>query len=207
MQHYASPNTDFNGNKITDIANFDPTVLKRRNPNTAGQTSDNPSYYRHGTNVKVGLSSAQTNPVDIYGTPHDFGQYADLVAINHRAYIFAPEDGTYTFSLPSSDDITLLWVGSKAYSGWNRQNADIVQQFVASGSTPVVFRTDLKKGTYTPIRIVWANRGGAGNFKLRIVAPDKSLLLSEDSESNDYIVQYSCDGYSAPKYPDWGFET
>ncbi|KAF3135462.1 hypothetical protein TWF703_006006 [Orbilia oligospora] len=207
MQHYASPNTDLNGNKVTDIANFDPTVLKRRDPNTAGQTSDNPSYYRHGTNVRIGFNAGSVNPVDIYGTPHDFGQYADLVAINHRAYIFAPEDGTYTFSLPSSDDITLLWVGQKAYSGWNRQNADIIQKYVSSGGTPVTFRTDLRKGTYTPIRIAWANRGGAANFKLRIMSPDGSVLLAEDSESNDYIVQHSCDGYTAPKFPEWGFET
>ncbi|KAF3922020.1 hypothetical protein ABW20_dc0106004 [Dactylellina cionopaga] len=206
MQHYASPNTDYNGNKNTNIDLFDPTVLKRRNPNAAGQTLDNPTLYRYGVNTKVGMSAAATNPIDIYGTKHDFGQYADNIAINHRGYIFAPQDGKYTFSLPSSDDITLIWVGQNAYSGYTRQNADIVQKFVSSGGTPVTTQIDLKKGTYTPIRIVWANRGGAGNFKIRITAPDNSVLLDEDSESNDYIVQYSCDNVSAPKFPEWGFE-
>ncbi|EPS36387.1 hypothetical protein H072_10119 [Dactylellina haptotyla CBS 200.50] len=206
LQHYATPNTDVNGNKVTNIDLFDPAVLKRRNPMTAGQSQDNPAQNCYGTTTKVGFSQAQTNPIDVYGYKQDFGTYADVLAINHRGYIFAPQDGKYTFSLPSSDDITFLWVGQTAYTGWTRQNANIIQKFAGGNSKPTSTQIDLKKGTYTPIRIVWANQGGAGNFKLRITAPDGSVLLDEKSENNEYIVQYSCDNTSGPKYPAWGFE-
>ncbi|KAF3910043.1 hypothetical protein AA313_de0210368 [Arthrobotrys entomopaga] len=150
-QPYAFPNFDIYGNKATDIYNLDSTTLKGHNSHR--------------------LPVRQQN----------FGTYADVLTINHRGYIFAPQDGKYTPDLPSSDDITLFRVHQKAYSGQNRQNADIIQQFVSSGGSHIQFQIDIQK--------------------------DNSILFYEDSEDNDYIVRFSYDNTDAPKLPNWGFET
>lgn len=122
--------------------------------------------------------------------------------------MFAQQAGEYTFTIPSSDDITLLWVGPTAYAGWNRANAKIIQPFVSSGQTPVSYKETFTAGQYVPIRIVWANGGGPGQFTFELKAPDGTVIIGgKDGKESPFLVQYSCDRTSAPRYPPFGAET
>jgi hypothetical protein len=65
---------------------------------------------------------AAADVTNIYG---NHPSNPDYVTVNHRGHLFARKAGEYTFTNPSSDDITLLWVGPTAYSGWTRANARV----------------------------------------------------------------------------------
>lgn len=166
----------------------DPTIFKTRTPQTTGKTTS------------FGLTDTNT----IYGyTPTD----PEHVVVDHRGYLFAQQDGVYTFSNPAADDIVLLWLGSLAYSGWTRSNAVLEQQWSGS-QQPKTFTATLTKGKYYPMRIFFANGGGPGYFKFRLTAPDGTVILGDGAvATTPFLVQFSCDGTTAPKFPAWGSET
>jgi hypothetical protein len=58
----------------------------------------------------------------IYST---YTQSIGLVAVDHRGYLFAPLEGEYTVTAEQNDNIVLIWLGTDAYSGWTRGNADL----------------------------------------------------------------------------------
>ena len=91
-----------------------------------------------------------------------------------------------------------------AYTGWDRSNA--VQE-LGYGESPTSFQVVLTEGQYVPIRIVWANAQGGASFYYSIVAPDGTVLLDDGTGPSDAIVQYSCDGVTAPPYEPFGSET
>lgn len=166
---------------------FDPTVFKTGNPQVSGTTTS------------VGVPDCST----IYGnTPTNY-QY---VTVNHRGYLFAEQAGDYTFSFPGADNIVMFWIGSHAYSDYTRNNADIVQPWVAGQAGAVTYKTTLAKGTYNAFRIVFANGGGPGNFKFSVQAPDGMVIIDDKTGASPFLVQFSCDGVSAPKFPAFGAE-
>lgn len=59
----------------------------------------------------------------------------EYMAINHEAWINAVIAGEYTFELPFVDDIAFVWVGTDAYSGWTRENADAVLGIFGGSAT------------------------------------------------------------------------
>jgi len=148
---------------------------------------------------------AASDVTNIYGNRPSNTEY---VTVNHRGYVFAQQAGEYTFTIPSSDDITLLWVGPTAYSGWSRANAKIIQPFVSSGATPISYKETFTAGQYIPIRIMWAIGGGPRQFSLELKAPDGTVIIGgKDAKGSLFLVQYSCDRTSAPRYPPFGSET
>lgn len=176
---YAAPN---NGN-------FDPVVMKNTQP------------YSTGSTTKLGVADSAS----IYGQAARDPQF---VVTNHRGYLYAHQGGEYTFSSPVTDDISLLWVGSNAYSGWTRQNANLDQAWAASGVPPKESKVTLEKGKYYPIRLMWANTGGPGNFVFKILAPDGTVVIDDKTTSCPYLVKYGCrDEYNAPEYAAWGSES
>jgi GLEYA domain len=154
-----------------------------------------------GKTAVVGVSDTNL----IYGNkPSDFGH----VAVNHRGYVFAKEDGDYTFTFSLTDNISLLWVGSNAYSGYTRANANIVQHWLGTGGgVPKTYKTTFQAGKYYPIRVLFGNGGGPGYFGLRLTAPDGTVIIGDGAPAESpYLVQYSCDKTSAPRFPPFGNE-
>lgn len=155
------------------------------------------------TNV-IGFSNGDpSNQISIYGQPP---MRTDFFAINHRGYLFARQSGEYTFYTPATDEITLFWIGGKAYSGFERDNADIDQQYIGSGGIPITFKVTLSVGQYYPIRILYANAQGYSALSFTVVAPDGTTIVSSNSDPSPYLVQFSCDG-TAPPFPPFGQET
>ncbi|MCJ1404873.1 hypothetical protein MMC11_008099 [Xylographa trunciseda] len=185
------PNTKTDGTVLAYDApaysTFDPTVYKTANPQVSGQTTS------------LGVTDCHT----IYGnTPNNY----EYVTVNHRGYIFAAQSGEHTFSFTSVDNIVMFWLGPKAYSGYTRANADIIQPWVAGASSAVTFKTTFVQGQYYPIRIIFANGGGPGNFKMSVQAPDGTVVVDDATGASKILVQFSCDGVSAPPFPAFGAE-
>jgi hypothetical protein len=173
---------------------FDPTPLKRSLPRLAT-----------GTTTRIGFHNSHAVGA-VYGfTPPTGG--ANL-SVSHRGYVYAKQTGTYVFRATQSDDVTLLWLGAKAAHGWTRANANLEQLWEGATAVPHAFNATLERGGYYPLRIVWANASGPGGFLFTITAPDGSLIVSDNSTlSSPYLVRYSCDGTTAPRFPPFGNET
>ncbi len=192
------PNKLANGrdNVITapDYPTFDPERLKR--------AADTP-IEATGTTTRVGIADVDKG---FYGVK---ARNPAFVAVNHRGYLFAREAGEYTFRMPRTDDVTLLWLGSAAYAGYKRANAALTQLYVSGGNGKAVeYRATLEQGRYYPLRILWANGGSIGFFDFSLTAPDGTLIVSPDTEQpSPYLVRFSCDETRAPRFPAFGDES
>ncbi|ODQ50619.1 hypothetical protein SAICODRAFT_46808, partial [Saitoella complicata NRRL Y-17804] len=159
-----------------------------------------------GTTTFLGFENGDTYSYSLYGAP---ARNTDYIALNHRGYLFARQTGTYTFITPDSDDITIFWLGPQAFSGYTRQNANILQPYNFEGAdSHVTAQIDLVEGQYYPFRILYGNGQGNAQFAFNVYAPDGSLIISRDTSkaASPYLVQFSCDGITAPTYPAFGFE-
>ncbi|CAD0093002.1 unnamed protein product [Aureobasidium mustum] len=159
--------------------------------------------YQATASVCGGLYANDVGEISIYGSTQTFE--SDYFTLNHVGYIFAQSSGTYTFTLTQPDDIALLWLGSKAYSGWTRANADATAVIVGRPSASAT--VDLVQGQYLPFRVVFGQAQGAVSFYLTLTAPDGTVILNSDTPDSPFLVQFSCDGTSAPAFPAFGSET
>lgn len=177
----------------TSYSSFDPTLLKTQDP-TYTNTTTYVTEYGSGS------------PINIYGSPDTFT--STYFALNHRGYIYALEGGTYTFTSYDADEIVLYWIGSKAYSGWTRDNADLVDAWysLTSGQS-LSFTEELQEGQYYALRIVYANAQTNSRESISVTAPDGTVILGPNSVPNQYIIQYTCAETGAPPYPAFGQET
>ncbi|CAK7198605.1 hypothetical protein SEUCBS139899_001269 [Sporothrix eucalyptigena] len=171
---------------------FDPTVYKTETPEFSGITS-----------TAGGFDYSYVQEITVYGTSYEFE--SDYFVLDHRGYIFAAENGSYTISFTNVDDIVLLWLGANAYAGWTRADANAGIYFGEGGDGSA--SVDMVEGEYMPIRIMYAQAQGAAVFQVSITAPDGTVFLSSSTENSPYLVQYSCDLVSAPQFPAWGSET
>ena len=174
-----------------------------------------------GTATYLAENNALSGSATIYGTmyPSPTPQYG---VINHVFYVYAGRGtGYYAFNLPYTDDITLLWMGPKALSGWNRTNADTFLSSVGmtngAGNTanpvsPPTVAFYLTQGTYTPVRVMWGNAGGNGDLQLNVYAPDGSTILASTGGANagsssPNIVQFPCNSTLGSAFLPFGSET
>ncbi|KAI3323320.1 hypothetical protein HD806DRAFT_108496 [Xylariaceae sp. AK1471] len=133
--------------------------------------------------------------------------------LNHHAYLWACETGTWQFDITGVDDLVLGWVGDVAYSGWTDNNADARAVWTFLGSAPHVgsasFTTNLNGGSFVPIRFVFADAQGGGNFRLTITSPSGIIVHQTGRETNnDWIVRFSCPfSPKAPRFPEFGKES
>ncbi|KAJ5807814.1 hypothetical protein N7474_009083 [Penicillium riverlandense] len=169
---------------------WDPTDIKSKNPPYTSTTS------------YIFLESDGSTYISIYGSTTEFE--TQYIALNHRGYIYAEVSGDYTFTSPGVDDIIFFWSGPKAVSGWTESNADATNYYCGPGAS---FNMPLLSGQYYPFRIVYANAETNSFENITITAPDGTVILGATSPASPYIVQYSCDGTSAPPFPAFGDES
>ncbi|ETS86342.1 hypothetical protein PFICI_00170 [Pestalotiopsis fici W106-1] len=188
---WAEYHSDAGENRDPTFSSFIPEIYKSRTPGVWGITS-----------TIGGISVPGGTELSVYGSSRTF--YSDFFALNHKGYLFAVLSGIYTFNASRVDDIFFLWLGPKAYSGWTRANADLVVPIYnpGSGSTSI----DLVEGQYLPLRIMFGQGAYPAEFQISVTAPDGTVFLTSDTENSPYIVQYSCDGVTAPPFASWGSE-
>ncbi|KAL2678361.1 hypothetical protein Neosp_009107 [[Neocosmospora] mangrovei] len=154
-----------------------------------------------GTSERIGIPPGTdwNQEFVIYdGSPSQRWQYK---AVNHRGFLYAPVTGTYKVTIPNSDEITLVWFGDKAISEWERENADLEQDY--PGGTSKSFDIELEADTYTPFRLLWANAQGELNFVAEVQAPGGQIIVNGDGSDNQYLVRHGCDN-NTPTYPPFG---
>lgn len=213
---YAGYTNSFAGGQSTyGYPKFNPTVYKSAKPSQTGVT-----------NYIAEVNSGSSN-VAYYGQKTSTQNWV----IDHTFYVFARQDGYYSFNIPYTDDIQMVWYGDKAISGWTRDNADIVQ-FWSSGiatQTPQTVAVYLTTGSYLPskfskhsllrntadinsVRLMFGNGGGAGELDFNVYAPDGSAVLASNQglgtgSSSIDVVQFPCNATLGSKFPAWGSET
>ncbi len=170
---------------------------------TSTYESFSPLYFKTAPPIET---SVTRDPIFISDddTGSGFDPTLRNAAAGYRGFMFACQDGTYTFESTYSDDITIMWFGEKAYAGYTRENADIIQFYYGDNELKTVTR-EIKAGTYYPIRVLWGNTNGASDLSLHIYAPDGRELSGVDEGHEDYLTTQACDG-SYPPYAPWGAE-
>ncbi|CAG7557791.1 unnamed protein product [Fusarium equiseti] len=191
--YYSNPaqNTD------TTYSSFHPQSFKQANPVYIGTTRQIGGLYQPG-------NGAQSGP--IYGSSRNLD--LDYFALNHHAYLYACEAGTYKFNIPYANDAVYLWLGAKAYGGWSSGNADAKALYnqpdhIAGRAS---YEVDIPAGAYIPLRFVYGQAQYGGGFTFTVTSPSGQVLVSNDVASSPYIVRYSCDGIKAPAWFPFGQE-
>ncbi|KAF4987151.1 hypothetical protein FGRMN_10515 [Fusarium graminum] len=184
-------------NTDTTYSNFHPASFKSVNPLYVGTTRQIGGLFQ---------GSGENTQAPIYDSSRDLS--LDYFALNHHAYFYTCEPGTYKFNIPYANDAVYLWLGSPAYASWSENNANAKalynQPDHIAGSAS--FEVDLPAGVYFPIRLVYGQAQYGGGFTFTITSPSGQVLAGNDVVSSPFIVRYSCDGISAPQYPPFGQE-
>jgi hypothetical protein len=113
---------------------------------------------------------------------------------NHETYLFSALAGTYKIRILDSDDIVLVWLGDKAYSGYERDNADL-----ATGTREV--EITLEQGQYFPLRVLYINAQGAYRFTMEIEDPAGNIIADMTGLDSDYFVDNTCEDDNTPDFP------
>ncbi|PNP54655.1 hypothetical protein THARTR1_05212 [Trichoderma harzianum] len=158
--------------------------------------------YQNATNIIGGISFQDSAPKSIYGSPPL--SESDFV-LNHRGYIYARQTGTYTFTLNLLDDAAYIWIGPEAYSGWTGANAD-ARAVYNNGPATETYTVNLQEGQYYPFRIIYDQGPRITEFDITVSAPDGSTFLSSSTSRSPYLVRFSCDRSTAPRFSSFGFE-
>ena len=174
-------------------------------------TGLDPSYYWtyppdfSATTTKVGgINEPAGSQITLYDTSKTVP--ANYFVLNHRGYIFAEMNGEYTFTTSDVDDITYLYLGDAALKGYDRTNYAAKLVCCDPSLTSASATYALKTGDYLPFRVVFGQQGGPVAFTFSVTAPDGSVVLDAGTQGSEFVVQYSCDGDAAPKFPAWGQE-
>ncbi|KAG9505095.1 hypothetical protein J7337_002061 [Fusarium musae] len=187
---YAIYQHSFHNDNPPDFSSFDVDFFHTATPTHEGET----------TRIGITPGTHSDTVFAIYDdSPEQLWQYK---AVNHRAYLYAPESGDYVVTIPNSDEITLIWFGDNALSGWTRENANLEQDY--PGGTSKSYTIHLEAGTYTPFRLLWANAQGDLNFIAEVQAPDGTVIVNGDGSDNKYFVRFACDESTTP-FPDFGY--
>lgn len=180
------------------FSQFDPTVYKTIKPAAQSVTTE------------IGFVNRCTDgPVIIHGNA-GLSCYTEVQ--QYTAYIYAATAGNYVFRTYPVDDLLLLWTGTKARTGWTRNNADLVRyyedntrSFVAADAA---FTVTLAAGAYLPFRVMYTNAELYATFDVEVYDPTGTKIFGNDTAvANAQIVQYSCDGVAAPAFLPFGAET
>lgn len=177
---------------------YNPTTIKTVQPTTTGIAS------------YVGEYNGASGPVTIYGVNQKNPQF---ITLGHTFYLYAGRGtGFYSINLPFQDDITFVWQGATALSGWSRDNAAMIKPYNTNQNSPLTLAWYLTAGTYTPFRIQFGNGGGPGQLTVNMYAPDGSPLLNTYASANagymaPQFVMAPCNKTLGAAFPQWGRET
>lgn len=185
-------------NSDTTYSTFHPDTYKNVQPRYVNTTRYVGGLY--------GGEGATSPPGPIYDSSVDL-KY-DYFAINHHAYLYACQAGTYHISIPYANDAVYAWIGAKAYAGWADENADLKalydQPDHIAGHANYTF--SIPAATYVPIRFFYGQAQYGGGFTFNLTTPSGQVVVSNTEFSSPYVVQYSCDRVLAPQYPKFGSE-
>ena len=133
-------------------------------------TGTNGAY--RGTTSDLTSTSTATNGNIVAGIRDGF-------SIQFLGYFFAPQSGTYTWSI-ASDDRSYLWIGPNAKTGYTTSNAIFFDNWDIQNNPVSVLLTG---GIYYPIRIQYGDNAGPDSFSMYFTLPGSSTPIYN---GNDY---------------------
>lgn len=161
------------------------------------------SYYIYNSTVNPpgNLNGSCSGNFNVYSSTQSTP--CQFFTLDHRGYFFAPTAGSYTFTLANIDDIALLWTDTIAQAGWTRANADVTATFTNNRNSGASFSVTLAQGQYLALRIIFANAQSAYGFDFAVTDPYGDFIVNSamSTDPSPYLVQYSCDGTTAPPFP------
>ncbi|KAI1476710.1 GLEYA domain-containing protein [Daldinia eschscholtzii] len=171
----------------------------------------NPSYSAVTPWIGGPLGATEANPSTspFYGSPVELN--STYFALNHHAYLYACEGGTWQFDVSFVDDVVFAWIGETAFEGWTDANADAKAVWTFAGSPGTHYgsasvRKELEGNKFHPLRFVFSDGQGGGLFNLTITSPS-GVIVHRSGQDSDWIVRYSCGlDNSAPRFPEFGSE-
>jgi len=184
-------------NKVPDGSNL---AWAANNPGFFPERFQKARLTTTGITKSLGISDYASKGV--YGSRPNNPEY---MVINHKGYVCAQTAGVYTFNFPACDDTGVLWVGPGAYKGYTRANANALRFWGDVSPRTVTYTATA--GEYIPVRIMVANTGGIGSFSFTITGPDGKVIIDDKTQSCPFIVQYSCDKTTAPRFAAFGAES
>ncbi|KAF3201214.1 hypothetical protein TWF106_011020 [Orbilia oligospora] len=210
------------GNIGLEVAIYDnPYRIPEGGPSPPGYNNFVPEYFKtsqpydQSRTDAIGLIWRQEDPeglnYDPYGMTAKVTTYNTLEqgaehVINHRGYFYAPKTETYSFKIFNADDGGWLWVGQNAYTAWTRANANALSVYKSSNASNT-FTITLTAGSYTPMRIIYANGIGGGYFSFEIKDSAGETYV-ENRTPSPYLVAFACDKpQEAPPFNAFGSET
>lgn len=186
---------------LTGYSAFDPTLYKTAAPFYSSTTT-----YAGGINATISRTTATF--INLYGSTTYFASTYFSLNLNHRGYLYAETSGAYNFTITGADDIASLWVGSNAYSGWIKANANINAAISGGVGGCGTYSVTLAMGSYTPFRIVFGQAQRSAIFQMQVAAPNGTVILNSATAGSTDILQYGCSSANnAPAFPAWGSET
>lgn len=101
--------------------------------------------------------------------------YPGHTALRAQGYFLAQHAGRYNFLVdgPNTDDWAFLWLGDKAYHGYDYDNKDGEawgRRFVPSQGINVSI--DVEQGQLVPLTYLWLNYGGEAISNFRVATGD-----------------------------------
>ncbi|KAK1841985.1 cell surface glycoprotein [Colletotrichum chrysophilum] len=148
----------------------------------------------------------ENQPINYRGVQGSAGSTIKCNILVHRGYLKASLSGSYEFIVGEADDVVMVWLGDKAKSGFNANNADITVQkgFRSYPYSEFIYFETVEE--YIPFRIFWSNGRGGGAFSSGVY-PDYTLGLDlpEGTVIEDPKLYASCSGDAspAPAWPAW----
>ncbi|KAG8626981.1 hypothetical protein KVT40_005926 [Elsinoe batatas] len=112
-------------------------------------------------------------------------------ALVQRAYLLAPETGTYTFLLKSAADQALLWVGAAATRAFSDANIVCVANLLTQGTCSYV--VDLQQGDYLPYKVLLEHGTGKLNdFDFTVSGPGGDIIQNNVNVMPQNVVRFGC---------------
>lgn len=169
----------YGGNLTDDIKGINFTVYNK-------YFNDNLSFFDTAKIINGGitkdLSDISTSTNNLYSSSN----LKFSIVFTGVLFVRENQSGNWTFKL-TSDDASYMWIGKDAL----KNNSTISNAFISNGNThksiTKVNTIDLDGGAYYPIKIIYGNNTGLGNFNLKFSAAG----VSERSNLNDYIYAYT----------------
>ncbi|KAJ2968035.1 hypothetical protein NQ176_g9375 [Zarea fungicola] len=149
------------------------------------------------TGQKIGdpANNCGVSPPVIYGTTvTGIGTY---FVVQHIGYFHPDTSGDYRFAVGGVDDGMLMWLGSKAISGWTNANADLYGQ--VGGEASGAFHYTATAGQYVPIRITIVQAERCSYWNLTIQDPTLKYIESADIPVTDSQLTSGC-GANTPDF-------
>ncbi|KAF3174520.1 hypothetical protein TWF751_004788 [Orbilia oligospora] len=171
------PNKGFNVDYFTSAVPYDDTAADYIGWN--GALSATKYSHLYTKNPPHGFTAKQTH------------MDGPTFALIYRGYFYAPRTQEYTFFTYDVDDKFYYWLGDNVFD-WSESNHNYRNNRV---------NVRIEGGTYYPIRILYGNGGGGGEFHLDITGAD-GVDYVKATRPSDYLISRSCDG-KAKRFPSW----